>query len=210
MKYGTSILPILAITTLAACGGSGTGNGLTYGVDTTLPTGGGVGAGFLEGSDLIAIGDANDALRNAIFDEGRYNTTEGTGMVNMTGFIGLSEVGRDDESIVGNMSLAIDYDMGNATGTIGDLAVFDQTSDTPVRVVDLTGTLNISGAAAGSGLGVDAIGNLSDGVDTYMVDIDLGGDLYDVDGTNTYVGGANGTYMVNGTTTGLEGEFVAQ
>ncbi|WP_438955101.1 hypothetical protein [Cognatiyoonia sp.] len=128
----------------------------------------------------------------------------------MTGYLGVSEVGNEDKSIVGNMSLTVDFDVQDVTGSVDDIAVYDTTGDTPVRIVDMTGTLTLTGSAAGSGFAADVTGVISDGSENYTLDLDLGGNLYDVDGTNIYVGGVNGSYFDSACTMTLEGEFLAQ
>lgn len=203
------LIPLFAFTGLVACGGS-EGSGPVFGVDVTLPAPTGVGGGYIEAATFSEIATANDALRTAIFDDNRFPTTTGSGVVDMTGYLGVSEVGNEDESIVGNMSLTVDFDVQDVTGSVGDIAVYDTTGDTPVRIVDMTGTLTLTGGAAGSGFAADVTGVISDGSENYTLDLDLGGDLYDVDGTKTYVGGVNGSYFDSTGTTTLEGEFLAQ
>ena len=203
------LLPLTALCAVAACGGS-TETGPIFGTDVNLPAPGGVGSGYIDESTVDTLSVSYEALRTAIFDDNRFETTNGSGVVDMTGFIGMGEVDNEDQSIIGNLSMTVDFDMADVTGTVGDIAVYDTTGDSPVRAVDFTGTLDILGGANGSGFAADLTGTISADGDDYTLDVDLGGDLYDVDGTNTYVGSGTGSYVSNGNTVDLNADFVAQ
>lgn len=212
-KLNYLIIPAsLALLTACGGGGGGDGSGLVYGEDIVINPSDGVGSGAISTAEFTNIGDAFDALSDSIGD-GTYAApvTRPTGTIMMTGYIGVNEPGDEDFVTVGNLSISADFDMSDIDGTAGDFRRFDVTSGTPVEDGDLTGTLTITGNNTGDGFAADLTGDLVDGMDTLNITATMGGNLFDVEGTPTYVGGVDGTFSVNGDMSAntIEGDFVA-
>lgn len=202
---------------LAACGGGGDGDGgstLVYGDDITIAQSGGAGSGALSTGEVSQLADAFDALSDALeADTYAAPVTRPTGSVMMTGYIGINEPSDPDFVTIGNLSITADFDaaMGGISGTAGDFRTFDNTGPDPVVDADLGGTLTITGDNSGNGFTATATGDLTSGMDTLNVDLNLSGDLFDVEGAPTYVGSVSGDFDVNGdnAANALEGDFVA-
>ncbi|MEJ8561888.1 hypothetical protein QTO30_12145 [Yoonia sp. GPGPB17] len=171
----------LSLLGLTACGSSG-------------GSGGGASLGDSAGESLTDYDDVDDLLTD--IEDGTLaaeDTTARTGSVSMTGAVGVSDLGDDENlTLIGDLVVNANFDTDTATGSADGFTLFDE--DTDAVDSDVTGSLTMSGGTINAA-DFDAMlsGTLTESGDDFDVALTLDGGFADNGGTLVVGGGVSGT-----------------
>jgi len=183
-QSGTEPTRCHSLMSMAACSSSSDGG-----------LGASAGENIADYDDLDAI--LVDIENGALAAE---DTSARTGVATMDGAIGLSDLGEDgDLTLVGDMTIAANFDTDIATGSADGFTVFNEDSGNVDS--DVGGTLTMEGGTiSGSDFDATMNGTLTENGDRFDLALTLDGGFYD-NGGDLVVGGD-----VNGTITDADGD----
>lgn len=202
MNKFQAVCGFLMIATVSACsssnsnGGGGTGGGTTGGT-VSLPVAPGAGTGAISASTLNTISASLVAMDAAILDGSiAAPTTAPTGQATLNGYVGIDGE-LETEAIIGNLTIAADFDAGTVNSTASDFGEFDFSDPAnPVAVStigvtggNLTGTGTINSTTMTSFLD----GNVSTTAGDVAVLSTLNGGVYDNGGVLAIIGDVTAT-----------------
>ena len=178
---------------LSACSSTGT-DGVGSDADIDLP------------DEFASLGDLLTQVDNGALSEAADSLMSGT--VSMTGAIGISDVG-DDEEVIGDLALSVDFNDGSVSGSASGFDFYDADGNQGDAI---GGTLTVAGAAgsvSGASFGADVDGTLIDGSDNVTVDGAISGTFYDYNGDLATVGDFNALLTTPEGSENVTGGFAA-
>ncbi len=197
----SSIIGVLACAGLVACGGSSANTALNNGGGTEptliFPNFVGANGGRMSDAAIQAELDTLTAFLGDLETTGAEPERPAGTQATLRGMIGSG----DDDQFVGNLTLNANFANSTFTGATSDFAIFED-SETPVFKEALDGSLQISNGQIITEqvdgqtvllMSAELDGSLSDSNGVYVIDAEMIGRFFSIDGKNVSIGEVEGT-----------------
>ncbi|MER5170159.1 hypothetical protein [Thioclava sp. GXIMD2076] len=181
MRIQLTGIALLACTTLAACGSSGSSGG---------------GSGSLSLAEANNIVSQYNAIEDALESGDATLATDATGEVSMSGYMGFGVDETEDSytEALGELSMDVDFDNGTVSGTAQNFALYEANDDDGYssKDSDLDGMLAVDGTISSAVIDASVTGTLSDGEGSGTVDFVMEGGVFEQDDELMAIGDVDG------------------